>query len=101
MILIRKTEKSTFNIGDDSVTPITRTRHSDERENFNQDFESNHHWLSEFHHVLQFCYLCEMGKIKPIIYTIPHSCDITEWQTSVESKYLLKDSSHILICLTP
>jgi hypothetical protein len=36
-------------------------------------------FLTEFYHVLQFCFLCYKGKITPVLYTIDKSSETTNW----------------------
>jgi hypothetical protein len=53
-----------------------------------QEAETISPWISKFTHVLHFCYLCSARKIEPIIYTMPGSNDITDWQETLEQLHL-------------
>jgi hypothetical protein len=64
---------------ENSVTPLTRTQRIKERSDLPVE-DDNPQRLLEFYHVILFCYLCGVGNIEPIVYTIPNSLDITEWQ---------------------
>ncbi len=79
-----------MSMNDDSVTPITRPSHTASPPDNDQNQSELSTWLQEFSHVLQFCYLCSMGKIEPIIYTIQTSQDIIDWKQLAESTYLSK-----------
>jgi hypothetical protein len=87
-------DDSTLTIENDAITPIRGVRHQPESEELSHQQEATHLWLEEFQHALYFCYLCEIGKMDPIIYSVQPSNDIIEWQRSVESKYLFNDHLH-------
>jgi hypothetical protein len=72
---------------ENSITPITRTCRAEDIHKTPLE-DDNSKWLSEFYHIFQFCYLCAVGKIEPIIYTVPNAWDITEWKSNIEEKYL-------------
>jgi hypothetical protein len=87
-------DDSTLTIENDAIAPIRGVRHQPESEELSHQQEATHLWLEEFQHALYFCYLCEIGKMDPIIYSVQPSNDIIEWQRSVESKYLFNDHLH-------
>jgi hypothetical protein len=82
-----ESKSSTQPSQENSITPITRTHRSEDKHEIPLE-DNNSKWLSEFNHVFQFCYLCGLGKIEPIIYTVPNSWDITERKSNIEKKYL-------------
>jgi hypothetical protein len=79
--------RETANFG---VAPVARTRRSIESTTKSHKADPLIPWLTDFMHVFHFCYLCSIGKIEPIIYTIPSSSDIIEWHESVELTHLLR-----------
>jgi hypothetical protein len=58
-------------ITEDSDTPITRTRRHHNTKVSSEALTTTSPWFTEFTHVFHFCYLCSVGKIEPIIYSIP------------------------------
>lgn len=75
---------------EESITPVARNRRSIESTTNHHEADPLIPWLTDFTHVFHFCYLCSIGKIEPIIYTVPSSSDIIEWHESVELTHLLR-----------
>jgi len=44
----------------------------------------------DFTHVIQFCHLCSLGKITPVLYSLANDPEISDWFKSLRQKLMIK-----------
>jgi hypothetical protein len=52
------------------------------------DLISDKNSLTDFFHVIQFCFLCYKGKIHPVLYTVDKSPDTSNWFSTLRSNVI-------------
>lgn len=81
MQLSDEEDNSQKNTEDDSDPPAQEKDDEEPKEQANK--ESTDILPEDIIHIIQFCHLCTLGKVTPVLYSLSHDPEISDWFNSL------------------
>jgi hypothetical protein len=81
MQLSDEEDNSQKNTEDDSAPPAQEKDDEEPKEQANK--ESTDILPEDIIHIIQFCHLCTLGKVTPVLYSLSHDPEISDWFNSL------------------